>query len=101
MNRCVCIEANRELTAQHWLSESSRQNARSSQNSFKHGLTLRLSVDPARRADIEKRAGQLVGPRADLSRLHLLWMAAEAELELKKVRDLRVAFFNLAQGRSG
>ena len=69
-------------------SESGKQRA--SQNAFKHGLTVRLA-----RAEIERQvevlARQIAGDTEDKMILEYARDAAEGELELARVRQVKTA----------
>jgi hypothetical protein len=63
---------------------------RASQNSFRHGLTTPIASAAFARA-VETLARQLAGDRADQITSELAHDAAEAELELARVRRVRTA----------
>jgi hypothetical protein len=64
------------------------------QNAFRHGLAVRILSDPAKSAEVERLAVALAGTGADAFRIAQARIAAEAELELIRVRNIRAALIN-------
>jgi len=69
-------------------SDEGRQ--RSSRNSRKHGLSLPVSVDPQLSLQAERLAQLIAGPDASEWRIHEARLIAEAQVELQRVRRLRL-----------
>jgi hypothetical protein len=69
---------------------------RSRRNALQHGLAARLPWSGAIDREVERLASQIAGPNPDPCRLHFARIAAEAELELRRVRAIRVSL--LASG---
>ena len=63
---------------------------RSSQNSLGHGLSLSISSDPQLSASAERLAQIIAGPCAAPKMLHEARIVAEAQIELRRVRRLRL-----------
>ena len=62
---------------------------RAARNAMRHGLTIPLARDPAASAEIDRLAAALVGRCPTPARLEQARIAAEAELELRRVRRHR------------
>jgi hypothetical protein len=71
---------------------TAKGKARSSQNALQHGLAVRLPWTGTTDRDIEFMASVIVGPNPDACRLHFARIAAEAELELRRVRAVRLSW---------
>ena len=69
-------------------SDAGRQ--RSSRNSLSHGLSLPVSADPHLSSQSERLAGLIAGPNASEGRMHEARVIAEAQMELQRVRRLRL-----------
>jgi hypothetical protein len=65
--------------------------ARAARNAFRHGLAIPLTRDPVTSAEIERVAARLAGPAASPYRLEQARVAAEAELDLRRLRAHRTA----------
>jgi hypothetical protein len=72
--------------------DSSRRNA------FRHGLAVRVLTDPAMCAKVEKLARIIAGADADEVRLHYARIIAEAQCDLDRVQDAKVALLNSCLG---
>ena len=66
------------------------QQARASQNAYRHGLTLRISGEQFER-QLERLARQIAGKTDDKVTLDLARVAAEAHLDLARIRHVKVA----------
>ena len=84
------IEANRRNARASTGPRSPAGKKRARQNAFRHGLTRPLSRAEVARA-VETLAGEIAGDRADKIALALAHDAAAAELELARVRRVKVA----------
>jgi hypothetical protein len=84
------IAANRRNARRSTGPRSTSGKKRTSQNAYQHGLTTPLSHTEVARA-VETLAGQIAGDRADKIALALAHDAAAAELELGRVRRVKVA----------
>jgi hypothetical protein len=67
--------------------------ARSKRNSLRHGLAAKLDTTGRVSHEIKHLAAAIVGPDPEPCRLHFAIVAAEAELELRRVRAARLAAF--------
>jgi hypothetical protein len=66
--------------------------ARSSRNALRHGLAAaRLPTSEPVDGDIERLAAAIAGPNPDSCRLHFARIAAEAELDVRRVRSVRLS----------
>ena len=63
---------------------------RSSQNSLRHGLSLPILADPQLSLQAERLAKLIAGPNADEALIHDARLIAEAQIELQRVRRLRL-----------
>jgi hypothetical protein len=78
-------------------SEAGRRHSR--RNALRHGLAVAISSQPSFREDIEALAKALVGdggPSNEFAR-----QAAEAELDLLRIRKIRASQFNADVGNPG
>jgi len=90
------IAANRRNARYSRGPRTAKGKARSRRNALRHGLAVRLPWSGAIDREVERLAAQIVGPNPDPCRLHFAKIAAEAELELRRVRAIRVSL--LASG---
>jgi hypothetical protein len=88
------IEANRRNAQQSTGPRSASGKKRSSKNSYKHGLSKKPS-SPAR--DVETLARQLAGPVNNPKILGLARAAAEADIRLAEIGDLKVEIIESAK----
>jgi hypothetical protein len=89
------IEANRQNARGSTGPRSSAGKRLASRNAIRHGLTVRLS-GPAFERAAESLARKLAGNTDDALTLELARTAAEAELELTRVRQTRTALIERA-----
>jgi hypothetical protein len=73
---------------------SAAAKARTARNAFRHGLAIPLTRDPAASAETQRLAAALVGLSSSSYRLEQARVAAEAELELRRVRAHRKALLD-------
>ena len=64
---------------------------RTAQNAHRHGLSLSVFADPARHAEIESLAHLIAGEGAIPEILELARRIAEAQIDLQRVRQARLA----------
>jgi hypothetical protein len=67
---------------------------RAARNALRHGLAASLLNKPAMSSDAEKLARIIAGPGADNAQLGRARIIAEAELDLVRIRGLKVAVMN-------
>jgi hypothetical protein len=84
------IEANRRNARSSTGPRSDSGKKRASQNAFRHGLTKRISSAAFDHA-VETLARQIAGDTENKITIELARDAAEAELELARVRQVKVA----------
>ena len=94
------IAANRRNARNSTGPRSTSGRKRASQNAFRHGLTKRISSAEFDR-EVETLARQIAGDTEDKLKIELARDAAEAELELARVRRVKVALIQrvIAFGR--
>jgi len=68
--------------------------ASSSRNALRHGLAASLRNKPAMCSDVEKLARNIAGAGADDAQLGRARIIAEAQLDLVRIRGLKVAVMN-------
>jgi hypothetical protein len=90
------IAANRRNAWHSTGPRTAKGKDRSRQNALRHGLAVRPPWSGAIDIEVERLASQIAGPNPDPCRLHFARIAAEAELELRRVRTIRVSL--LASG---
>ncbi len=81
--------ANRENARRSTGPRTLASKARAAQNSMRHGLSVSLVRAPEMFAEIDRLAVALAGSRRDPTALEQARIAAEAELELQRVRAYR------------
>ena len=64
---------------------------RTARNAHRHGLSLSVFVDPARYAELESLAHLIAGEGASQKVLELARRIAEAQIDLQRVRQARLA----------
>ena len=85
------IAANRR-NAQHSTGpRTANGKGRSKHNALRHGLAVRLPTTGTIDRDVERLASAIAGPDPDPCRWHFAIIAAEAELELRRVRAVRLS----------
>jgi hypothetical protein len=77
-------------------SEVGRRNSR--RNALRHGLAVAIGTDPSFSKDIEALAKILAGGSGTQTVGELARQAAEAEIDLLRIRRLRAARFNAIDG---
>ena len=86
------IAANRRNAKKSTGPRSAGGRKRSSQNALRHGLSSRISsIDFEKQ--IENLARQIAGDAVDRTTLAPARVAAEAELELQRIRELKAAMY--------
>jgi hypothetical protein len=68
--------------------------ARSSQNAFRHGLSVSVLKEPAMCAQVEKLARALAGLDCDDFHLGHARIIAEAQIDLARIQDAKVRLLN-------
>ena len=88
------IAANRRNASKSTGPRSSAAKKRSSQNAYRHGLTLSLSSSPAFAKRLDERARKIAGNSKSEIVLQYARTAAQAEFDLACVRQVRVALID-------
>jgi hypothetical protein len=83
------IAANRANAQRSTGPKTAAGQLKSSRNSYRHGLSLPLSVDLQTRANIETLAQAIAGEHATEDQLQVAELIAEAQLDLKRIRATR------------
>jgi len=68
--------------------------SRSARNAFRHGLSLSLQSDQVLCEEVRVLAREIAGPHASADIQVLAYRVAEAQVDLRRVRDLRHEFLN-------
>jgi hypothetical protein len=68
----------------------------SRQNALRHGLSARLGKNPEQDQCVEALAQVIAGPEAGPSELHYARIAADATLQITRIRDLRASLMQPA-----
>jgi hypothetical protein len=84
------ITANRANAKRSSGPKSAAGRLKSSRNAYRHGLSLPLSADPQAQANIMILARAIAGKGATPDQLIAAMMAAEAQLDLIRIRTARV-----------
>jgi hypothetical protein len=85
------IVANRR-NAQHSTGpRTAKGKSRSKRNALRHGLAVTLPTIGASGREVERLASAIAGQDSDPCRRYFAVMAAEAELELRRVRAVRLS----------
>ena len=99
--------ADREVTAKGCASRRSPGprtglgKARSNQNALRHGLAIAVASVPAWQPEIENLALAIAGDhKIDPVRWHFALIAAEAQVELRRVREVRRSMLVAALGET-
>lgn len=66
----------------------------SRQNALRHGLSARLGKDPAHDRQVETLAAIIAGPEAISSEFHYARIAADATLQITRIRALRTTMMD-------
>jgi hypothetical protein len=88
------IAANRRNAACSTGPRSASGKSRSRWNALRHGLAISLAHDPKRLVEIERLARAIVGKGSDPALLDHARTAAEAELEILRIRIARVVLID-------
>jgi hypothetical protein len=84
------IAANRANARRSTGPRTAAGRAKSSRNSFRHGLSLPLSTDPQMKARIDLLANAIAGEHPSQRRLQAAITVAEAQLDLKRIHDVQI-----------
>lgn len=85
------IAANRRNAQQSTGPRTAKGRGRSKHNALRHGLAARLATIGTIDRDVERLASAIAGPDPDPCRRHFAIIAAQAELELRRVRAVRLS----------
>jgi hypothetical protein len=86
--------ANQRNSARSTGPRTSTGKVRSSRNALRHGLAIAVARDAAGSLEIERLSKVIAGGRRDPVLLYHARIAAEAELEIMRVRAARAALIN-------
>ena len=85
------IAANRRNARRSTGPRTAIGKARAKRNAWQHGLAARLPCTEAVGSDVERLALAIAGPDPDPCRLHFANIAANAELELRRIHAVRLS----------
>jgi hypothetical protein len=88
------IAANRRNARRSTGPRSGMGKARSSQNAYRHGLSAGVSAHAEYATDIEMLAGKIAAHSTDVVVLECARTIAEAEIDLARIRRLKVALIS-------
>jgi hypothetical protein len=83
------ISANRANARASSGPKTTHGRIRSARNAFRHGLSLPIYPDPALSEEVEALAREIAGKDANAEMLLLARRVAEAQIDLRRVRDAR------------
>lgn len=94
MSSAAQQRANRENAARSTGPKSSAGKARAAKNAVRHGLAISVLASPELEREVEQLAHLLAGAGASEARLTLARAIAEAQIDLKRIRMVRVRMLN-------
>jgi hypothetical protein len=94
------IESNRKNAQKSTGPRSEAGQRRSQRNALRHGLSVAIGSDPSFSEDIKQLAGTLAQGRSGPNIGEFAHQAAEAEIDLLRIRKLRASRFNAVLGNS-
>jgi hypothetical protein len=77
-----------------------RRSRRSRRNALRHGLAIAIGSDPSFSEDIKRLASALARGRSGQNIGEFAHQAAEAEIDLLRIRKLRASRFNAVLGNA-
>jgi hypothetical protein len=83
------IEANRKNARASTGPKTAQGRARLARNALRHGLSLPVGSDPVLCEEVESLAGKIAGTEADVEIREFARRAAEAQIDLGRVRYAR------------
>jgi hypothetical protein len=92
------IESNRKNAQKSTGPRSEAGQRRSRRNALRHGLSVAIGSDPSFSDDIRRLAGVLAQGRSGPNIGEFAHQAAEAEIDLLRIRKLRALRFNAVLG---
>jgi hypothetical protein len=90
------IKANRANARASTGPKTARGRARTARNGLRHGLSVPVFSDPVFSEEVDALARQIAGPDAGAELLERARRVAEAEIDLRRVRDARHQLLNRA-----
>ncbi len=88
------IKANRANARVSTGPKTRHGRVRSAKNALRHGLSVPVESDPALREQVQALASQIAGPNANAHIQLLARQVAEAQVDLRRVRDVRHQFLS-------
>jgi hypothetical protein len=92
------IESNRKNAQKSTGPRSEAGQRRSRRNALRHGLAIAIGSDPSFSEDIKRLASALAQGRSGQHIVESAHQAAEAEIDLLRIRKLRASRFNAVLG---
>jgi hypothetical protein len=101
MSNTKQIEANRKNAKRSTGPRTALGKVRARHNALRHGLAVSIASDPELSAEAECLARLMVLDDDDPSRLHYARIAADAEIEILRVRKVRTQLLSGSAPESG
>jgi hypothetical protein len=92
------IESNRKNAQKSTGPRSEAGQRRSRRNALRHGLAIAIGSDPSSSEEIKRLANALAQGRSGQHIVEFAHQAAEAEIDLLRIRKLRASRFNAVLG---
>jgi hypothetical protein len=92
------VESNRKNAQKSTGPRSEAGRRRSRHNALRHGLAVAIGSDPSFSEDIKRLASTLAGSASGQNIGEFAHQAAEAEIDLLRIRKLRASRFNAVLG---
>jgi hypothetical protein len=94
------IEANRKNSKLSTGPRTTRGRAHVSRNALRHGLAISIASDPELSAEAECLARVILGDDISPSRQHYARIAAQAEIDMRRIRRVRTQLIAMSLDRS-
>ena len=91
MTRSARDKANRQNARRSTGPRSTAGKAIVARNAFRHGLAIPVELDPALSQEVERLAIEIAGAQADVTRLQGARRIAEAQVDLARIRRIKIA----------
>ena len=94
------IRASRQNAKRSTGPRTTRGRAHASRNALRHGLAVSIASDPQMSAEAKRLSRMIVGTDDDPERLYYARIAAEAEIEILRIRKVRTQLIDSQARRS-
>ena len=95
------IKASRQNAKRSTGPQTTQGRAHASRNALRHGLAVSIANDPELSAEAKRLSGMIVGTEDDARRRYYAGIAAEAEIEILRIRRVRTQLLDSQARRSG